>query len=108
MTDAYKAPESELTDGVNTSKKEPKKKKIWYQLFGLLALVTLSGVLIPAVNGEPVRPESLIATPFWFGIFFAAIWRYREKSRFLGFGLGAISGVLAIFLVLFFAGFLRR
>ncbi|WP_153039074.1 hypothetical protein [Microbulbifer sp. Q7] len=110
MNEIYKAPKSELTDKEiqSDSVSNKPKKKIWYQVFGLLALVTFSGVLIPSINGEQIRPESAISTPFWIGVFFAALWRYREKSGMLGFFLGVLAGILALTATVFFAGFLHR
>jgi len=82
------------------------KRLIWVLLASILAIGTYAALLIPAFAGQKINPVSGYGSMLWSGVLIATAWRYRNKNGWVGFGLGAVLGVLIFILAAFISGFM--
>ncbi len=87
----------------------PKRQKslTWVLLAGLATIGTYAAVLIPAFNGNDIRPGVGMPVLLWSAIFLTLLWRYRSKNGWVGFALGLILGIFVIFVAGFVGGYIK-
>lgn len=77
------------------------KRIIWVYLSGAMALTFVAMLFVP-FSGAGDSMLSVYATMLWCGIFGASLARYRDKSGWIGFAAGSVTGMLIHTLSLFF------
>ena len=87
------------------STNEKPKSLIWVVLIFIPLIGTYAALLIPAFAGAKINPMGGYGSMLWSGALIAAVWRYRSKNGWVGFGLGAVLGVLVFLLAAFISGF---
>jgi len=83
----------------------PKRPLGW--VFWVGAVFVLFGFvirLLPDFEGAKPNGNLLLGQVSWTGILFAYAWNRRGRSRWAGFGVGALIGVVGIVVVSFMLG----
>jgi len=91
------------------STEQPKKKSLLLKLLIVFLTIAVIGVLaalyIPASIGHRSPPMSGLASLFWFGFLFMALWAHGEKSKTKGFLIGALIGLIFYFFAAILVGY---
>lgn len=70
-----------------------KKNIMWVLLSGAMAVTFIVLMFLPD-SGTGTGMVAVYASMLWCGLFGAALARYREKSGWVGFAVGSVTGLV--------------